>query len=258
MSASAYITRRPAIRPLRSQSSVGKASANRATPPLPTTAVEYWHSELGVTVSTGVDVWTGQIAGKTAPFNVAGARPAYGVDGSNFRGRNVVQCSSNATLYNAAATMFLINTRPWTFQIFRYRTNGSTFALSDFGSPTADAHMMSTGGGPADQLGGFINGASVTPNVLSTVLLGTTVHSAQLWCVGADANIQVDSTLTTAVAGGGALAAATAAIGIGQTASGTFFTSESSHAFLLCCSALPSATEIANLMTWARAYWGVP
>ncbi len=222
-------------------------------PPLPTTALEYYHAEIGVSGSS----WTGQIAGTVMPFVGPVTYAAEGPD--LFRNRLVVQChAGSASLYNPAAPMFLAGTRPWTFQIFRLRGFGTTWGLSDFGSPSVDAHMMALGATDNDQIGGFVNGASVTPNVLSSLALDDGVHSAQLWSVGADANIQVDDTLTTAVGAGGALLADTVAIGIGQTASGPFWLSDTSHAFLLCCSALPTPVERNALRAWARDYWGCP
>src|SRR5215471_20048665 len=104
---------------------MGRRSSQR--PPLPASAIEYWHSELGVSLVSGdVDTWTGQLRG-TVMTQVNG-RPKYLADGAFFNSRNVIQCSqySNGArgMISAAALgtpLFVTSSRPWFMSVYRVR-----------------------------------------------------------------------------------------------------------------------------------------
>lgn len=59
-------------------------------------AIDWWDSDMGVSLVSGaVDTWTGQKRGIVLSAPSAGQRPAYGADGSYFKGRNVVQSANS-------------------------------------------------------------------------------------------------------------------------------------------------------------------
>lgn len=228
-------------------------------PPLPTTAVEYWHSELGITLNTGVDSWAGQLLTTSLPFS--NARPVYGADGSNFRGRPVVQCSLTASLRAIGlSTILATGTRPYTFSIYRYSVAPATdnsFQLLNYGVAASfdygSIRWIRSGAGTVNTFG---SPASQWPALIATSAPDVLTHTVESWADGTNYNIQLDSTLVS-VASALALTANITAIGVGILASGTSQRSNSNHAFHLLCSAKPTAAEIFALKTWARNYWGV-
>lgn len=227
------------------------------TPPLPASAVEYWHSELGVSLVSGeVDAWAGQLRGTIANATGPTARPAYGADGTLFNGRKVVQCAGATAkgLRNAgSANLITIGQRPWLFSVFRYRVVGGTSSVIDFGIANAvNSHSLAFA--VNNFLGFFQNSATGIPDVQSTVVFGTSPRVVMAWSDGTNANINVSGTLTTAPFVG-AMTTNTTDLGIARTAGGAWPT-DTTHAFHLLCSSKPTATEISALAAWAQAYWG--
>lgn len=226
-------------------------------PPLPASAVEYWHSELGVSLVGGaVDAWTGQIAGTAVSAVGPTNRPTYGADATNFNGRQVVQCvgATNANLRNPTpANLITVGQRPWLMSVFRTRAAQGTVSVIDIGiASVVNSHSLAFN--TSNFLGFYQNSAVQTPTVQSSVPFGTAARVAMAWSDGANANITVSGTNTSAPFTA-AVTDNTTGIGIGRTAGGAW-PWDTSHAFHLLCSSKPPAPEIAALVAWAQAYWG--
>lgn len=238
-------------------------------PPLPASTLDYWHSELGAAISGGtITSWTSQILGiavnKGGQVNDAN----YGVDTGFFNGRAVVQmvkATPRVLINSAAPTIFTSGQRPYTFCVFRYTAPSADSTLFSFG-------ILGTGfnyheviidnahGGGGGSASYYLNTNIDTPPnaaVDNATVLGTTVHTSQAWCVTTTANLQIDNTNASNGATGAAIAATPTQVAFGQDAVGGRF-ADVNMAFILCCSAVPSAGEIAALRSWASGYWGAP
>lgn len=217
------------------------------TPPLPSNAIEYWHSELGVTPSVLI---AGQIQGYQLFFFSA---PTIAPDGVLFGGRDVMQSTTSGGKYfgNGSAFTLFAGSRPYMYVIGRYRT-----------IPSADVWMSETGDhfgftrfavgcNAAGNLRGSFEGAFTTDGGADTG-----VHRFEAWFDGTNRNFRVDGS-NTATADASQNVACNA-VGIGGSGAVGGSASDSSVAFVLYCAAKPTDPEIAALNAWATAYWGAP
>lgn len=229
-------------------------------PPLPASTLDYWHSELGLTPGASITAWTSQIKGITVTNNQING-PNYGVDTGFFNGRPVVQfvLSPPSVLYiGVGTTMFAAASRPYTFCVYRYRTaSAGGQALYSFGTGATNEHMIVVDSNHTNTLSGNVNQDALPSSVDNGVVMGTTVHTEQFWVAGSTANLTVDNTNATGTPVTPTTVNATVTVALGQQTAGGRF-SDTSMAFLLCCSAVPSAGEIAALRSWASGYWGAP
>lgn len=228
------------------------------TPPLPASVIEYWHSELGVTLSAGVDSWAGQVGGRTLAFS--GARPAYGADGANFRGRSVVQTSDLASLRVTGLPVYSPSgSRPWVFSLIRAPSapavDGSYPVLTFGIAGVADFWAVTwnrSGGGVTNRWNLIVPGAAnMTANVADT-----TPHRMEQWLDGAALNMLVDSTLTQQATAGTTTGGVTA-IGFGCSSNNAGNKWHWAHAFHMICASKPSVAEIAAMRSWSLGYFGL-
>lgn len=235
------------------------------TPPLPASAVEYWHSELGVALAgvggTEVDSWTGQLRGVVC-VSAGGAsqRPGYGVDGANFNGRPVVQCASSPKRYLASAVLgtplTLVGTKPYAYMISRFRdaSSGTVLAFSDT-LPSVSGFVCVI----ELRSGKYCSWWFPHAQVDSTVAISTNVVRLETFIDAAGSVVnRVDGVGTAGAATGltAPVTARAAQIG-GDRLSGSLGSGNANHAFVLLCSAEITAPELAALNAWALAYWGV-
>lgn len=231
-------------RPVRAH----RSGVNPALPPLPASAVEYWHSELQCSASS----WTGQIGGRVLP---AVNTPSVGTDGANFNGRVVAKsddAAQNSWRGTGLTPLVGAGARPWTFAVMRFRTTANdqgSHGISGVGFTQA----FQIGGGARRQL-------VITDGILAVLDAGpadTDVHRVKTWADGVNANVMIDgSAFSIAWVGSTPNPVTNAAIGtnVGSAA----FASDANHAFVLVCSSRPTAPEEAALDAWAQAYWGAP
>ncbi len=218
------------------------------TPPLPSNAVEYWHSTLNV----GTDA-VGLILGTTA---TARNTPAIAVDDANFKGRAVFQATNSGSkcwLAALGANLIGAGTRPWMYVIGRHRT-ASPAALHELAAigRTGFANECNIGLTAANNRRGLLGVSTVNNGTGDTA-----VHRLEGWKDGSNANFRVDGVGATTV-DVSTLINAVRGIGIGCNSGSVSDVGDVSVAFLLLCLALPTAPEIAALNAWATAYWGAP
>lgn len=236
-------------------------------PPLPASAVEYWHSELGVALIGGeVDTWTGQLRGLALQAISASQRPTYAADGANFKARLVVQSNAAATrgltLNPVAPPLTVAGSKPHAYLITRYRTlpagGNAFFYISVDTLPTAAAIPFGSLG--VNTAGGLFSWWY--PRTGTPVLSGTTLSTAV-----ARLESLLDATNTDIVRLNGAqiyAGSATAttsdatAMCVGHDRGGATSFLDASFAFFLLCASAMTAPELAALNAWAQAYWGTP
>jgi hypothetical protein len=225
------------------------------TPPLPASALEYWHGELGASAANAV----GQIAGITMP---GAGTPTVGPDGAFFNAKNVYQSSISGNRYwyrtNAPGTIIAAGTRPYLYIIGRFRTvPASQQEIAGFGQHASGARLQVTSTAAAVLQGWF--GRTVFG--LITVTNGTAdtgVHRYEAWMDASDCNFRVDGVNAQGAALGDTIGLINSA-GIGTAPSfGSVETADASLAFMLLCTAKPTDPEITALNAWATAYWGAP
>jgi hypothetical protein len=218
------------------------------TPPLPSSALEYWHGELGASAANAI----GRIAGYTLPGQ---SSPTVATDGALFNGRTVYKATeAGACWYGNPSILVAAGGRPYLYVIGRFRSvPGSQRYLCGLAKHFA-----------ANVLSPFSNFASA--NALTVEFGGTAfaysqvngttdtnVHRFEAWLNGANKNFRIDGVNASAANGDTLLEINAVAIGYPFGVS-----ANSSIAFMLVCSAVPSAGEIAALNAWATAYWGAP
>lgn len=216
-------------------------------PPLPSNAIEYWHSELGV--NPGVTV-TGQIQGYQV-FNQGASVVAP--DPTFFNGRQVMQSTTAGGLYfsNGSAFTLFLTSRPYLYCIGRYRTVPSSDVYMAEAGSHFSASRFSVGCNAAGTTRGAFEGAFTTGPAANT-----SVHRFEAWMDGTNRNFRVDgASFTTADAGQNQ---GCNAVGIGGSGAVGGSIADASVAFVLFCVAKPTDPEIAALNSWATAYWGAP
>lgn len=231
----------------------GKAVSDPGAPPLPASAIEYWRGDKGASAANAI----GQILGYTLP-GVGG--PTVVTDGANFNGRTIYRATA------AGAGWFLQQGVtigggaffPYVYIVARWRTVPA--ALQDLGGlgRFADRITIGIGGNASGQhfgrTAGVVNGA----HDISGPAINTSVHRLECWWDAAGLlSLRVDGALTT-----GSFVADTTVvndcIGIGFNPGFPVQSPDASIAFMLLCSTVPSAGEIAALNTYAQTYWGAP
>lgn len=240
---------------------LGGGGGGSQLPPLPASAVEYWHSEKGITlVGSEVSVWTGQLrAVALVPFNGSTARPTYVVDGTNFKGRSVVRSTRVGGRFMHSGTLgtplALAGTKPHCYVIARqYSSDGNgqcCLMVSDV-SPnhTNNFWMLDTVGSYKTEWSG--GGAAVFNGAIST-----TVHRLQCLSRASDGklSLRIDNSEYLGAITNVTIPSNYKAIQLGGGGGGG---GDYLLAFALLCSAEMSAAELAALDSWASAYFGSP
>lgn len=229
--------------------------------------VEYWHSELGIELISGVvSVWHGQRKDALVVQGTAGNRPVYGPDASGyFRGRSVVQFAITGAKRMQSSTLAggvlpTSGQRPYVITIARMRaldgaSTGQTlyeFAGASSASiltrhvtntffkswnPTAAAEVTGNNGGGQGPL-------TLTPHVLES------------WTDGANLHLRhdgTDATQATALA----LPADLTTVRFGRTATATD-NIDANVFYTAIHSSKPTEAYIASVKAWANAYVGSP
>lgn len=227
------------------------SAVSRNLPPLPASAVEYWHSELNLSASA----WVGQIGGRSLTGG-GGATVARG-GASYFNNRLVARCYASGAGWGATgmAELAAIATMPWSFVVYRLRTvpgDNVQHSIYDGGSGPSDGPYIIARGTTTELLQ-VVEGATVTGAAADTA-----VHTIATWLDGTNINLSVDGTVTSAArAGSLANAVDTFAIGCRMFFGPTWF-ADVDVAFALFCSSKPSVFEVAALRAWASTWWGAP
>lgn len=228
---------------------------------MPASAVEYWHSELGVSLVGGeVDSWTGQLQGTVlATANGAAQRPAYGVDGSFFGGRPVVRSAITGTRYLKSAVvapLVLAGSKPHIYWIMRWRTaaDQNTAVVFADSLPTATAgmlHLVSS-----TDLWAYWYPHSP---VVRTGLPNTSVCTSETFINSAGAEVfRFNGTSIVGATTGLSCPGDLRAVQIGGDRNRANAAADGSFAFVLLCASEMTAPELAALNAWATAYWGTP
>lgn len=226
-------------------------------PPLPASAVEYWHSELQCTPS----VWTGQLRGnKITPQ--AGI-PLVEPDSSYFSGRPVFKTKKSpvATVSTGATPLAPplapSGSNPWMFVVGRFLdltslTSGGAVMCS-FGQISPNGPGLSVGYTDAQGAAAFTSFGNL-PNAAGS---NTLPHIWKAWPDGTALHFTVDSTDVTMPAAG-PTAVTLDVLTLGMAWNFASYATDAAIALVLLCSSKPTAAEEAALTTWAKAYWGVP
>lgn len=219
-------------------------------PPLPASAVEYWHSELECTPAS----WVGQIGGRSLA-GVNGTR-IVAADPGFFNGRVVGQTNSaTGAAWRGTGLVGLpgAGTRPWLYLVARLRdtSTGSAEIMFGVGRNTVDddGRFLAAGGSfIAARTGAFnVNGSATD----------TALHRFKAWLDGVNANFHVDN-VAFSNADTYLLAANTNAAAIGLGSGGGNFPSDANVAFALIASSRPTPAEEYYLDEWAWKYFGAP
>ena len=215
-------------------------------PPLPisVTPIEYWHGDFQLTPSA----WVGQLGGRSLTGT---GTPVVGADGAFFNGRPVAQTAITGSKYWSATglTVAATGTRPWMYSIARARTLDATSRFLVGGGGGAIAHGLRAR---------TANFRSLWNSAASNDTAGaadTNPHRFSTWLDGTSISLRVDGTSVTA-AYTPALTADLTEIYVGKNPVAAD-TGDSSIAFFLICSAIPTASEITALDAWSLRYWGV-
>lgn len=228
-------------------------------PPLPASAVEYWHSELGIGLVGGaVDTWQGQIRGTILSAFTALRRVAYQPDGANFNGRNVVFCTAaggravRRTLI--APPLTLTGTKPHVYMIMRLRTplvaGNFPYRSQNTAGTALSAGMFADGGvPPAMQCFWF---PLPTVNMVAPPLTATRWETF----INAAGNIvgRIAGVPTVGAAAGLTAPGDLDRIGFGANPNDGQYT-DTSFALMLVCSSEITGSELAALDAYAANYW---
>src|SRR3982751_1623944 len=227
-------------------------------PPLPANTVDYLHSLQRVTLdgSLNVQTWT-SAQGKYAPTQaVAGNRPVYAPDTTLFRGKNVVQFAtvgSKSLISPAGVQIFANASKPYVMTVARLRAYpAGTSGITHFTDVGVATNIPGLYGTPASVQVFMSGGANPT---LSTSSTQPAIFETYLDAAGVT-TIAVNGAVVSLSGTGGAISAAAVRMSVGGNVSAANFT-DSSIAFQLTASALPTASERAALLAWAQAYWGI-
>lgn len=239
----------PEIAALRNwANSYWSVATNR--PPLDPLMVEYWHSELGVTQSTGVDSWTGQLRGTVVPWS--NARPTYGADSTYFKSRSVIKTGSGTLIGTGLASLAAAGSRPYIFVVCRPSQNAQTFDQLTFALGNAELELRVVDAGGFNNYAAISSAGSVIgPNGSYNGL----PHVFQAWADAGAAGLTLrvdNNTYPRNITTSGVVAACTS-VAFGSNT----WVSNTSHAFAAIFSAKPSDTYIAQLRAWVLNYWGV-
>lgn len=252
-----YPFRRTLRRPLRNVSRGGGPAAGppSASPSLPATAVEFWHGELGASSASAV----GQLQGITLTGRNG---PTVAPDPGFFNGRSVYQSTiigARCWLGTSLATGVLSGARPWVFVVGRSRTVPSVTlqTLVDFGragSSDMRLQLSAANARGANSSSGHIQATNGVGDGL--------VHRYKMWTDesgggGGTSYFAVDDAMVSGTTTG-PLSGTITTIGLGSGAVVVQNVADASIAFVLACSADPTAAEEAALDAWAQAYWGAP
>jgi hypothetical protein len=229
-------------------------------PPLPASTVDYLHSLQRVTLdgSNNVQTWASAGAKYSPTQGVAGQRPAYGGDGSNFKGKSVVQAAvtgSKGLISPAGVQIFANGSRPYILTIARLRAMpAGTQGMSHFADAGVGGNYPGIYGNPGNVQMFVTGGTTVTYVTAGAGVPG--FWEMYLDAAGASV-IALNGTIVATAGAAGTITAATVKMSIGCNASGANFT-DSSFAFQLTATAVPTAPERAAMLAWSRAYWGTP
>ena len=243
----------------------GGEGAASQRPPLPTTAYEYFHGELGASAANAI----GQLATITLPGT---GTPVVGVDTGFFREKPVYQSAitgSKGWRQTGLTTGINASTRPYYAAVCRTRTmvttsggNITAFAAGGGSGATEDqCRLLWDSDGAGVDRYQFLrrhNSGNIVANTGdiqdANVHFFEMIHDATagdvLYCDGVSVASTTAGNATDAVTTGVTYA------GIGVLASAAANFSNTSLAFWLWCTAAPSAAERAALLAWSRAYWG--
>lgn len=238
-------------------------------PPLPVSAVEYWHGERGASAANAI----GQIAGTAIPGVNS---PTVVSDAPHFNGRPVyfTLAAGAGSKYWAQPVLptplLSVGNRLYMCAIFRTRNVIAASSLYTAVSVRGGNHS------PVGELIAltydtnkygfqrFRSGAA--NNVLSLMIQDTGVHFFECY-VDATAGMVlfIDGVQYGGNAETAGLVSQIDALSIGVILTGagigvvdTSRTTNTSLAFWIICSALPAAGERAALRAWGQAYWGSP
>lgn len=238
--------------------------AGPARPPLPAGVIEYWHADYGVTLVGGqVDSWTGQLRGTVLSTVSASLRPAYGPDGSYFKGRPVVQphSSQQRGLKSAvlASALIATNSRPHTFLIIRNRDTSIDYQKlfkyvnAANNSVQEDAEI---GGGTAHNITGLGTGGK--PQLAST-----SIYRLEFFIQAASPYAGCTRINSTLYAGGSGyvLNQDVRIVCVGAPHAGVQgfdVYASGSYALIVLSAAEPTAGELAALYAYGATEWGSP
>lgn len=208
----------------------------------------------GTFASGTIDTWQDLVGGRVVQAPGAGNRPPYAPDGAVFGGRSVVQ-PTLAGLLNLRGTgllqLFATGTRPWTFTVGRARiaNPGTVSVLTDTGL-TGVSDDASVRINAANSFEANVSGhANCVGPVADAVR-----HSFQTWLSAAGLNLSIDNAAPTTVGPAANIGSNSSTVGIGVAAgAANVQVSTSSIALYLCCSALPSAVQVAAVEALALA-----
>lgn len=231
-------------------------------PPLPASAVEYWHSELGISLVSGaVDRWRGQLRGTDlVPFTVL-RRPAYQLDGTFFNGRRIVfmtMAGGRCLRANAIAPpLTLVGTRPHIYMIIRLRT-----ALVALNFLYRSVNLAGT----ALSAGSFTDGAAPPPPAMQCFWFPhatVPVPAPALTPLRYETFINSAGNIVARIGGASSVGGVAGLfapgdlerLGFGANPNDGQYT-DSSWAFMLVCSSEITGEELADLDAWSLRYWG--
>jgi hypothetical protein len=231
---------------------------------VPTNLVDYWDSAYGVTLVGGAaDTWASMRRGYTVARTAtdASSRPVYGADGTNFNSMPVIQCSTAGKAMltggddttNFPAALALSGTRPYIFHVLRNRDNAH-IRLAEWQKPGASTFEMVL----YDLVGfTFIGSSTASPD--TTASDDTTPHLIECWNdATTGAHLVVDGTDTNLAGQTSAIANDIKRLSVGQISSNHNQVTNSSHALMGICTAVPSAGERTALRAYCQKRWGTP
>jgi len=223
------------------------------TPPLPTSAVAAWHSEIACSPTA----WVDYIGARSIPgFN----SPIVAPDPGFFNGRNVAH--TNAALAKnwfgiGVGTILSPTDFPWVFCVGRYVSDtsigvGIMAGCADASNQTLEGAFRFAGGSPQCC---FFNNQQCNNATPADRL----PHRHKGWRDGTLGHYVVDSAETT-ITLPGAVTRTITGIGIGvyDTGGAGNARADVRIPYFLICTAKPTAAEEAAVDAWAQAYWGVP
>jgi hypothetical protein len=224
--------------------------------------VDYWTTKdnAGVGLGSGtftsgtIDTWTGQIRGLVLQAPAAGQRPVYAADGGDFAGKSVVQCAETGTkclvqLTPQTPDIFVAGTRPWIGLIGRLRTSPTTigvmFQVIDSPATNSFPGILYIG---ANQLTSRTGGSQATAADSSTAVR---LIEGSLDSNGVNI-LEVNGTQVATNGTGLTQANAGRLLSLGVSGANSFPVNLSAAQIFLC-SARPSTTQRAALLTLARS-----
>ncbi len=225
---------------------------------------ELFHAEFGVetNLSGRVLAWTSCLNSLRMTPASSGARPTFAVDGSNFRGKPVVQCTAAGTgLYGdlSPSDAFISGFYPWVCSVYRLRAVPGTdgdYIVADFGHALSNdiAYLQYRRVSGTTTLRYDINNGS---QEVTGPTADTNQHTVFGWSDTVNMNIQVDNGSITSAGGATYLGSGLYGFSVGRQANQPILYSDTSHAMHLVCAQKPSASEITALLRVIAEDWGV-